>query len=51
MAAPRRIQQDRGGADTARPVSVWVLQRSVTAGGNFCARVPGQALMGWVWKS
>lgn len=51
MAAPRRIQQDCGGADAARPVSVRVLQRSGTAGGNSCARVPGPALMGWVWKS
>jgi len=34
VAAPRRVQRDRGGAGTARLVSVRVLQHSVTPGGN-----------------
>lgn len=58
VAAPRRIRQNHRGADTAHPVSVQVLQPSVTARGNSCARIPGRALMGlgmeilgWVWKS
>lgn len=54
MAAPRRIQQDRGGADTACPESVQVLQRSVTCRWEFpcqATRVStyglGMAILGW----